>query len=425
MKKHWLLLIAVSVVFLSTTAVFAEGKSFEGVNIAILIHPTLYNSTGGNEGQIAAFEKKTGARVTVVKAPIGEIKEKMFMEFMVKSDRYDVMTTQTSEENADLFQYAEPLDTYLDKTGDDYDKKDLIPSLVNASRYKGKLYGIPCRYGTNMLYYRTDLMKAAGLDVPKNWQEFTTAAQKLTTTGPSGNTINGILLRGKGEELVYDWLGVFYSKGGNLLTSDWKKSSVDSKAGIASAQLLADYLKKGYLPADFLAWGRDDYITAMQQGRGAMGIYVSSYWGNFINPNTSKVADKMGWALVPSDHGVAKGRSRSGGWYYTMNKFSKNKEAAWALIEWLTNKENQLEGALKFDNGAIRASVYRNPSYLAKFPLAEDWLESIANSTTDPAHPNMPQIIDALNTELSMIIQGKKTAADGMQDVAKKINKQL
>ena len=51
----------------------------------------------------------------------------------------------------------------------------------------------------------------------------------------------------------------------------------------------------GYAPPDMLAWDRDKYRNAMMQGRAAMGLYFSPYWGLLTNPKKSKTHDKLGW----------------------------------------------------------------------------------------------------------------------------------
>ena len=127
-----------------------------------------------------------------------------------------------------------------------------------------------------------------------------------------------------------------------------------------------------------LAWGRDEYRKAMMQGRAAMGVYFSPYWGLMNNPKKSKVAGKLGWFLVPTLDGKNVGRSLNGGWYVVMDKKSKNKKAAFELMLAMTNKKNQLRGALNWSNGPVRASVYENSKFQQKLPVAKAWLTALS-----------------------------------------------
>ncbi len=47
-----------------------------------------------------------------------------------------------------------------------YDASDLLPPVAKALSYKNDLYAVPFYGESSMLYYRTDLFKAAGLTMP-------------------------------------------------------------------------------------------------------------------------------------------------------------------------------------------------------------------------------------------------------------------
>ena len=53
----------------------------------------------------------------------------------------------------------------------------------------------------------------------------------------------------------------------------------------------------------------------------------------------------------------------------------------------LSNKKNQLRGALQWANGPIRSSVYTNADYLKKFPVAKAWLTALSRGSGAAQHP--------------------------------------
>lgn len=72
----------------------------------------------------------------------------------------------------------EPLDSYMTP---EFNLADFEPSLLNAFKYNGKLYGLPKDFSTLALFYNTDSFAAAGLtQPPKTWDEFLTASKVLT-----------------------------------------------------------------------------------------------------------------------------------------------------------------------------------------------------------------------------------------------------
>jgi multiple sugar transport system substrate-binding protein len=170
-----------------------------------------------------------------------------------------------------------------------------------------------------------------------------------------------------------------------------------------------------------LAWGRDEYRTAMMQGRAAMGLYFSPYWGLLTNPEKSKVADQLGWFLVPNMSGKNPGATLNGGWFAVMDKNSKNKKDAFELMMAMTNKKNQLRGGLEWSNGPIRSSVYNDAGFNKKFPVAKAWLSAISLGLSDAQHPRIAQISDITSKEIINYLQKKKSAKQAMGDACNQI----
>lgn len=89
-----------------------EGE-FSGVELALLIHPTLYAATGDDGGLVAEFEEMTGATVEVVTAPIGEHLERSMAEFASGSGRFDVINMQGQDLHADITPFLLDLGPYV------------------------------------------------------------------------------------------------------------------------------------------------------------------------------------------------------------------------------------------------------------------------------------------------------------------------
>ena len=140
------------------------------------------------------------------------------------------------------------------------------------------------------------------------------------------------------------------------------------------------------------------------------------------NPTKSEVASQLGWFLVPSLDGQNVGSSLNGGWYAMMDKNSKNKDAAWQLILAMTNKQNQLRGALNWANGPVRASVYKNVEFKGKFPVAEGWLTALSRGFGPVKHPRAAEISDITSKEVINYLQKKKTAKQAMEDACRYIS---
>jgi multiple sugar transport system substrate-binding protein len=399
----------------------------DGVTLTVLIHPTLYGALGGDGGIIAEFEAATGATVEIVTAPIPEHTEKALVEFIAQRGTYDVIAMQNSDMTANFNPFFLPLDDYVARDAEEMQWEDFLPAMRDWGLVDGVQLGVPFRAGTQMLYYRTDLLEAAGVEVPTTLEELIAAAKALTqdTDGDGNTDIYGLVQRGKAPtELAHDWLTSFYAAGGDFLTEDGL-CGFDSPAGVQATTEWTDLYQSGVYPPDIFAWGRDDYITAMQQGRAAMGVYLSSYWGRLTDPEDSLFADQIGWAVPPSNPDIPQGRGRGGGWVFVINRFSETPDAAWELLKYVTSPENHLRSAVEFGNGPVRASSFESEAYLELYPLALDWLTSTANSMIDPAIPEQPQILDIISVEVTAAMQGNQTAEETVARICSQANELL
>ncbi len=108
----------------------------------------------------------------------------MIQNAQTKSDAYDVLVVDvvwTSEFAANRVIIPLPEDEFqLDK---------MLKPIVDTTKYLDKLYAAPSSSDGGMLYYRTDLMKAAGIaDPPTTWADMEADCKKIQAT-PEGKGV--------------------------------------------------------------------------------------------------------------------------------------------------------------------------------------------------------------------------------------------
>ena len=390
--------------------------------ITLLIHPTLYAATGGDEGVIKEFTEATGIVVNVVTAPTDQLRERAVIEYVGGTGTFDVATLQDAWMNEEIAAFLEPLQDRLAASDADYQADDLIPSLVDVNTVDGKLLAVPFRGGTTMLYYRADHLAEAGVEVPTTLDELRAAAEALTrdTDGDGNTDIYGLVQRGiPGFEIAQDFGRLLFSNGGAILSADSSACAITEPAGVEAIQLWADLYQNGYMPPDLFAIGRDEQIRQLQTGRASMGIYFSPYYGRLVDELD---LDQVGWAVSPTAEGVEAGRSLNTLWSLAIDGSSDQKDAAWQLVQWLTNVENQATMAIEYANAPTRESTYVNPAFIEKNPLGAEWLEATAASSFTPSHPRFPEMADAMSIELTAAIEGKKSAEQAAQAMCLQID---
>ncbi|KAB1986493.1 ABC transporter substrate-binding protein [Streptomyces triticiradicis] len=138
----------------------------------------------------------------------------------------------------------------------------------------GKIYGVP-RTGYSMgLIYNKALFKKAGLDPdkpPATWEELRADAKKIAALGKGTVGYADYSAQNQGG---WHFTAEVYSQGGNVVSEDGKKATVDTPEGKAVLQNLKD-----------MRWGDNSMgskqllvINDVQQmmGSGKLGMYLSA-----------------------------------------------------------------------------------------------------------------------------------------------------
>lgn len=408
-------------------SVRAADRPFEGLELSLLIHSTVYRAIGGDDpdGVVADFERRTGAKVNVITAASGgAIWERAVLEWVSRTGRYDLITFNTPFLHRGIVPFIEPLDGYIANAGADYDFEDIIQATVDPARFDGKTYALPMRMGGGFFYFRQDLLDEAGLSVPRTLDEMVSAAHALTrdVDGDGRTDIWGLLVRSSEPQAsTNDFQRILYMNGGRFFSEDQSRLLFGDEKTVEVERIYVDLLRSGALPPDITAIGRDEQIGLVQQGRVGMTIAYSAYYTDFVNPAQSRLPEgALSWALPPTAPGVPHGRSDVAGWYLVIDKNSRKKEAAWELMKAITNRENQLKAALRFGNAPVRHSTYNNPDFLSEIPPAADWAKAYAVSLSE-AHERWAEIETIVHEEHGHALLGRKSPEDAVAAMVRRI----
>ncbi|TVP69137.1 MAG: sugar ABC transporter substrate-binding protein [Rhodobacteraceae bacterium] len=280
----------------------------------------------------------------------------------------------------------------LDGLPDDYDKDDILPAMRAGLSFDGTMYAAPFYGESSMVMYRTDLMEAAGMDMPEEptWDDIAAAAAAMTDRE---NNINGICLRGRagwGENTAFITT-VANSFGARWFDMDWN-AQLDSPEWLEALTFYNDLLQS-YGPPGAANNGFNENLTLFQQGRCGMWIDATVAASFVTNPNDSTVADSVGFALAPNKDGLDKRANWLWAWALAIPAGTQQEDAAMEFINWATSKAYlelvaEREGWANVPPGT-RTSLYENPDY-ASIPFADMTLRSI--NAADPNNPTLEPV---------------------------------
>lgn len=423
MRPSQLAILAVSGLLAVST-----GDAHAQRTVTWITHPVILKATGDGE-LLRKFEQQTGIKVEVTTFPTESLGPKITSEFVGGSDAYDVMSMAESFWTAGLTRYVEPLDAWIEKkplpAGG---LADFSAGFVQQFRVPqtpdGKIFGIPNRMSVDLLYYRKDLLEAAGLPVPRTLDEYYETARKLTkdANGDGKPEIYGLVYQGiQSQQGALDWYDWAAPLGVDILAPpDWKTAAFNTPAGVKALDLRRRAVAEGIASPGVLGYSFDDSINAMAQGNAAMTVMYSAYFARLEDPKTSAVAGKIGYAPAPRDPAV-KEAYFARGWALFINGKSRRKDEAWELIRFLTAPENQVWMAINQGNPVSRISAAKSPEFAAKVPVADALAQAFATTKIQPNIQALPRVYDALAKHISAAQAGSVPAAKALADADKEI----
>ena len=220
----------------------------------------------------------------------------------------------------------EPLDSYIEKEGEDY-KKNFYSTLWNYNSYDGQIYGLPVGFTTHCVYYNKDLFEQAGVEAPKEgwtWKDLQETAKTIyEKTGVKGFSFSM-------KPDPYDYEMYLWSNGTAYCDKDGKMEGyVDSDKALETYKMFQDMEKDGYAVATEKS-GSDEFQA------GQTGMFVYGAWA--VKKYTEEGVN-FGLAKLPS-FGSEKSASILSSSGVAIAKSSKNKEAAWEFVKFWTSEES-------------------------------------------------------------------------------------
>ncbi|MDX3454434.1 extracellular solute-binding protein [Streptomyces sp. ME02-8801-2C] len=295
--------------------------------------------------------------------------------------------------------------------------KDTDPTARQSVTVDGKVYGAPFFVGVRALYYRTDIFKELGLEVPKTMAELTSTAHAIRAAEPD---LYGIAV---GGAFTYGAMPFIWANGGELATGRGGSyaSAIDSAAAQKGIKAYTSLFGDDNCPAAKCAgMGGNDTITAFAAGKAGMAI-----GGDFNHAAVEAGKVKGDYAVVPLP-GVEAGSvapAFAGGNNLGVLNSTSHRTLAVQLMEQLASKRTQTE---LFDSMGFlptfadtRAVVAKKQAYVAPFVKTLE-----AGTKFVPASPAWSQIDSSLvlPTMFQSIVSGKKGVAAASAEAAQKMD---
>ena len=405
-----------------------SGGGANTINVLMVNNPQMVDLQQLTEEN---FTAETGITVNFTVLPENDVRDKISQEFSSQAGQYDVATLSNFE--IPIYARSEwiaPLDDYVEADSE-FDQDDVLGPLTESlSGDDGKLYGEPFYGESSFLMYRTDVLAAAGIEMPANptWQEVADIAAQVDGAEPG---MAGICLRGQpGWGQVFAPLTtVVNTFGGTWFTADWEPQ-VNAPEFREATQFYVDLVREhGEVGAPQA--GFTECLNNLVQGNAAMWYDATSAAGS-LEAEGSPVKGKIGYVAAPVVE------TDSSGWLYawswSIEQASAKKDNAWKFISWASGKDYEKLVGTKLGWSRVpagkRASTYEIPEYQKEAAaFGEPTRQAIESA--DPLDPGVqprpapgiqfvgipefPGLGTEVSQDISSAIAGKITVGDALE----------
>ncbi len=295
----------------------------------------------------------------------------------------------------------------------DAEAQAFLAGDLDGGRYQDGLYRLPFRSDAGMLYYRTDMLDAAGHEPPQTFEELLAIARDLQDQGIARW---GYLWQGRQYEgLAAMFVEILQGFGAFWVNPDTLEVGLDQPEAIAAVEFLRTTVAEGLSPPGVTTYAEEETRRLFQNGETAFlrnWPYVASLAAD------SEIGGKF--AIQPMVHqpGAASGACQ-GGWGLGIAADSQHPEAAWRVAEFISSKAAQK--AFILDTGYVpsRRSLFNDPEIVAKFPHYPELLDVVENSVLRPPIAQYAQTSDILQRYLSAALTGRMTPTAAMEAAAR------
>lgn len=381
----------------------------------------------GREGEVVRellpeFERENpGVRVEVQQIPWTAAHEKLLTAHVGEAtpDVAQLGNTWLSEFVA--LDAIAPLDARIAASAT-VDPADHFPGIWDTNVIEGRLYGVPWYVDTRVLFYRSDLLAAAGhTDPPADWEEWR-AAMRDVVAADGGARRYGILLP------LNEWpptviLGL--QAGSPLLDVERGYGAFAQPEFRRAFDFYLSLFRDGLAPPV----SNNEIANLYQEfARGTFAMYITGPWnlGEFQRRLPAELQDAWATAPLPGPEPGVPGVSLAGGSSLVIFKDSPHADAAWKLVEFLSRPQQQahfyeLTGDLPAHKTAWEMTG------IAADPRARAFRTQLDHVVSTPKLPEWEQIATRVYERSETAVRGASTPQEALEaldrDVARMLEK--
>lgn len=360
---------------------------------------------------IAAFEAATGITVkSYTQGNFNDLHDRYATLFSAQDSSVDVVMTWAGW-SAEFGQAG-----WLQELDASAVPSDLIQPALDAVSWQGKVYGLPKFSSVQTMFWNKTLFQQAGLDPetgPASWDEFVTAAKALTVDGRYGYTCD----MGNAAGAYQNFLRVLLLNGGDMYDADYTPI-FNSEEGVQALSNLVDLLQVHRVmdPASLQITNASDLGDLFARGTTGIVFNWPFQYATATAEGAALDASTVGNGLLPG-MGV-RSASIDGSEGFAINRFSKNKEAALAWLQFVTGTDVQQQIVQQEGWFPVSQQALTDPASLEALPVLDTYQESTQYVTKRWGTPWSSELDQLMSVQIIDAMNGKTKPQEALDTLA-------
>lgn len=384
-------------------------------------------AVGGAPAELAAweevaqsFQQETGIAVAVQRMPANSAEQRQSLLIAMKAGQPDpdVFLMDVAWVGAWITAgWLAPLG--------DVDQNAFFPEVLQKTDMAdGKIVALPVYLDAGLLYYRTDLLKEAGINgPPQTWDDLVSSAirvQKQQQEKDPG--FRGFVWQGaQYEGLIVNFLEFAGAAGG--FRTNGPTVRVEMPANVRALQLMQDSIWRDRIsPPNTYTEMREEQTRSFFQSGHALYERNWSYVWALHESQDSPVRGRVEVASVPGPK-PGEATPTLGGYHVGVSAFSDAKDKALRFAGYITSRAVQKSFALKLGWNPGRSDLYEDPEILKHFPHLARLKDVYRNARPRPAVPDYTLISDEISGPFSAVLSRDKSPSEGLHAAQQAIDR--
>ncbi|MBP6442984.1 MAG: sugar ABC transporter substrate-binding protein [Gemmatimonadales bacterium] len=368
--------------------------------------PTLRFWAFGREGEVVqelvrGFEREhPGVRVRVQQIPWSAAHEKLLTAIVGRATPDVAQLGNTWIPEMVTLDALAPVATAVADSS-------YFPGILATNMVRDTLFGLPWYVDTRVVFYRKDLLRAAGYaTLPEDWAGWRAAMVAIKRRA------------GPGQYAIFlpmnEWppLAILGLQQGSALIDSAGFGTFRGPAFTRAFDFLLSLYRDSLAPPV-----SNTQISNLYQefSRGTFAMYISGPWnlGEFRRRLPAGQQDDWGTAPIPGPTGAASGVSLAGGSSLVVFRASKHRALALALVEYLSRPEMQARFYRLTGDLPARREAWSD-SVLAADREAQVFRVQLDRTVPTPMVPEWEEVTTKLMDHAEAAVRGGRTPVEAL-----------